>query len=322
MELNGKISVIVPIYGVDQYLNKCIASICAQTYKNLEIFLVDDGSQDESGKICDEWAQKDSRIRVFHISNGGQSHARNVGLQHATGEYIGFVDGDDWIDSGMYEKMLRVMKKNQAEIVECNFTGRKSPEPDQMEDRAQIALTGRKAIERQLNQQVCSRYPSTSLWSKLFKTELIRDLRLPEGKIHEEYAFLCQAFLRCKKYIYCNEKLYMRTLREDSTTAEAFSLRSLDKLEVFKERNEVLQKAQEHDLYKLSRAWEFELMLHLFAQAHGAGLYEQEKELKTQMRAHRKEVLAGPLSKTKKLQYIVFWISPSLYLKLYQIKNR
>lgn len=287
MELKEKISVIVPVYGVEKYINKCVASICAQTYRNLEILLVDDGSEDESGQICDEWAKKDNRIKVFHTSNGGQSRARNIGIQHASGEYIGFVDGDDWIDSSMYEKMLTVMLGNRAEIVECNFNGRKSPEPDRMEEYAQIVLTGHEAIERQLNQQIHSRYPSTSLWSKLFKAELIQDLRLPEGKIHEEYAFLCQAFLRCGKYVYCNEKLYMRTLREDSTTAEAFSARSLDKLEVFRERNDILKKAQEHDLYALSRAWEMELMLHLFVQAHAAGLAEQEKELRERMNGHK-----------------------------------
>ncbi|OUQ56652.1 hypothetical protein B5E58_10530, partial [Tyzzerella sp. An114] len=95
---NKKISVIVPIYNVEKYLNRCVDSIINQTYKNLEIILVDDGSPDNCGKICDEYAKKDNRIKVVHKENGGVSSARNVGLNIATGDYIGFVDGDDWID--------------------------------------------------------------------------------------------------------------------------------------------------------------------------------------------------------------------------------
>ena len=106
-----KVSVIVPVYNVENYLEECVNSILNQTYENLEIILVDDGSTDNCPQICDDWAKKDKRIKVIHKANGGVSSARNVGLDNATGEYIGFVDSDDYIDITMYEKMLKLLKK-------------------------------------------------------------------------------------------------------------------------------------------------------------------------------------------------------------------
>ena len=109
--MSDKISVIVPVYNVENYLRRCVDSIINQTYKNLEIILVDDGSPDNCPVICDEYAQKDSRIKVIHKENGGLSSARNCGMDMATGEYIGFVDGDDWIESDMYKFLIENAEK-------------------------------------------------------------------------------------------------------------------------------------------------------------------------------------------------------------------
>ena len=143
MKQEAKISVIVPVYGVERYISDCIRSLCDQTWKNLEILLIDDGSKDGSGKICDEWAKKDSRIRVFHVENGGQSRARNIGMKEASGDYIGFVDGDDAAAPKMYEHLYGLMQKYDAQIAECNFEGRKSPEPDQMQEQAVVTMSGK-----------------------------------------------------------------------------------------------------------------------------------------------------------------------------------
>ena len=118
---NYKISVIVPVYKVESYLEQCISSIIKQTYKNLEIILVNDGSPDNCGKLCDIYAKKDSRIKVIHKKNGGLSDARNVALDIATGDYIGFVDSDDWININMYEVLINEAKNEDADIVECKF---------------------------------------------------------------------------------------------------------------------------------------------------------------------------------------------------------
>ena len=119
-----KISVIVPVYKVEPYLRKCLDSIINQTYRNLQIILVDDGSPDNCGAICDEYASKDSRIEVIHQENGGVSAARNAGLKLAAGDYIGWVDSDDWIEPDMYAYMLENMQKYEADIAVCSQIGR------------------------------------------------------------------------------------------------------------------------------------------------------------------------------------------------------
>ena len=115
------ISVIIPVYNVEKYLNRCVQSVCNQTYHNLEIILVDDGSTDNSGKLCDEWAVKDLRIKVIHKDNGGLSSARNIGLDNAKGEYIGYVDSDDWIDMEMYSYLWTILKSYQVDVAFCDF---------------------------------------------------------------------------------------------------------------------------------------------------------------------------------------------------------
>lgn len=119
--MNDLISIIVPVYNVEKYLNKCIDSIINQTYKNIEIILVDDGSTDNSGKICDEYLLRDSRIKVIHKNNGGLSSARNEGINISSGEYIGFVDSDDWVEPNMYEEMYKKILYSNADIVDCGY---------------------------------------------------------------------------------------------------------------------------------------------------------------------------------------------------------
>ena len=115
------ISIIVPVYNVEQYLSRCVDSLVNQTYHNIEIILVDDGSPDRSGEICDEYAKKDKRVKVIHQSNGGLSDARNTALDIAKGDYLMFVDSDDWIEPTMYEEMLSFMEKEQLDLVECGI---------------------------------------------------------------------------------------------------------------------------------------------------------------------------------------------------------
>lgn len=262
--MDDKISIIVPIYNVEQYLNKGIQSLCDQTYSNIEIILVDDGSTDSSGGICDSFAKKDSRIKVLHIKNGGQSHARNIGLSIATGNIIGFMDGDDYASLDMYKTMVHIMQANNADIVECNFNGRKCLEKDVIEENKLILDTGKIVLQNQLNPNTVSRYPSTSVWSKIFRREILEGCVFPEGKIHEEFLFLCKAFCQSKNYAYINTRLYNRVLREDSTTAAKFSLRTLDKLDVYRERNEYLKEINENELWEMSKSSECMLMLHYY----------------------------------------------------------
>ena len=173
-----KISVIVPVYKVEPYLSRCLDSIINQTYRNLEIILVDDGSPDRCGEICDEYARQDSRIRVIHKANGGLSDARNHGIDVAIGDYIAFVDSDDYIATDMYEKMLARLELDNSDMVVCNyyrFDEGSAPPKDgyiQLPDRV---LTQDEAFDFYL--QIGGDY--VSAWNKLYKRTIFDDLRYP-----------------------------------------------------------------------------------------------------------------------------------------------
>ena len=204
---SGLISVIIPLYNVQDYVGRAIASVCAQTYKNLEIILVDDGSTDLSGSICDEWAAKDSRIRVIHKQNGGVASARNTGLQAAKGEYITFVDSDDYIEAQMYEDMLGALLKNQADLAVCNY---KAVDQNGIRDTSTEDITvfqGREALEVFVAED--ERYNiQIAVWNKLYKRELTENLGFEDGRIFEDIIYAAKLIARSKKCVYLNHAYY------------------------------------------------------------------------------------------------------------------
>ena len=207
MEQKPLISVIVPVYNVAAYLPRCIDSILAQTYANLEILLVDDGSTDDSGFICDEYAKKDTRIRVLHKENGGLSSARNAGLDAAAGQYIGFVDSDDWIEPEMYSQMLALMEKNDAQMV-CagrydvdSETGEKTVGlcPDREELVSGETLAGRIFLWDHCDSSACD---------KLCRRELFDGIRYPEGKTSEDIPVTYRLALKAQRVVLCDKPFY------------------------------------------------------------------------------------------------------------------
>lgn len=322
------ISIIVPVYNVQQYIDRCISSLAGQTYTDIEIILVDDGSTDQSGRICDDYAAKDDRIKVFHVDNGGQSRARNIGISNAHGDYIAFVDSDDYVDPSMYEKLLNTAVESGAGIVESNFEGRHSAAPNDscLDESIQngekyIQMSGRDALARQLNYRVDSRFPGTALWPKMFKSDIIKDIRLPEGRIHEEYAFLAEAFLNCTDYVYQNEVLYHRTIRDDSTTAMKFSSRSLDKLYVFDQRTDYLNNFGDDELVDYSGEQEYILMLNLYGQACACNSKEDAQSLIQMIKAKKTDIFHSSIDVKRKMKFALFFLSPKLYGKMFEIKN-
>lgn len=207
------ISVIVPIYNVEQFLSKCIQSIINQSYSRLEIILVDDGSTDDSPQICDEFKEKDKRIKVIHKKNGGLSDARNVGIEVASGEYIGFVDSDDYIDELMYEKLLNACIRNNSYISIC---GRNIVNIDndilcqQFTVEKEVVYDGKTAIKKLLLWDSCD----SAAWDKLYKKELFEDLKYPLGVWSEDYAVTSRIFAKADKIVHVGEALYYYVQRE------------------------------------------------------------------------------------------------------------
>lgn len=213
------ISIIVPCYKVEKYLPKCIESILNQTYKNLEIFLIDDGSPDNSGKICDEYALKDKRIKVIHKKNGGASEARNIALDLMTGEYVAFVDSDDYVSSYYIETMYNLLIQTNADISVCGHTN--VSEKRLMNTitfrKPQIKryhlLTSNEAIKNVFYQKIFDCSP----WGKLYHSSIFKTIRYPKGVIYEDLAIIYPLLQQSKYIVIFDTKLYYYLIRESST---------------------------------------------------------------------------------------------------------
>lgn len=206
------ISVIVPVYKAERYLDACVESILGQTYRNLEVILVDDGSPDRSGALCDQWAEKDPRIRVIHRENGGAAAARNTGIDVARGDYIGFVDSDDWIRSDMYAIMLGALKNSEKKMACCwdqKTKVIKKGEEGQIEELS---------IHRALG-KVFRMEEGSSLCRRLYERSVFQDIRLLEGETNEEYPILIPLTVAAGGMVHVRERLYYYRPAEGSVTA-------------------------------------------------------------------------------------------------------
>ena len=213
-----KISVIVPVYNVELYLEKCIESICNQTYKNLQIILVDDGSTDSSGNICDLYGKKDNRITVIHKTNGGLSDARNAGLDIADGEYIGFVDSDDYIAPEMFEHLLNLSNRNNGDIVICDKVEFNENETISVNNKLeQINVLDRDVAIAQLASDTTIR---SHVWNKLYKHNLFDGIRFDVGKAYEDVYIMHRLFLKTQKIVITNQVFYYYLQRSNSILGE------------------------------------------------------------------------------------------------------
>ena len=211
------ISVIVPVYNVAPYLDRCVRSIVDQTYKNLEIILVDDGSTDGSGTMCDDWAKKDSRIKVIHKPNGGPSEARNAGIDLSTGDYLGFADSDDWLDTAMLEVLYTAIRNNQGvNMAVCGLTIVFGEKIREMQCSGRIyTLTRDEAIDDLLHKRLP--VSSASSCNKLYARYLWDAMRFPVGTYYEDAYLRSRMYVQCERIAVVDQNLYFYYQREDST---------------------------------------------------------------------------------------------------------
>lgn len=219
MRTNPLISIIVPVYGVENYLNNCVKTLVRQTYSNLEILLIDDGSKDKCPEMCDHWAKLDNRVKVIHTANYGVSHARNMGIDAATGDFIGFVDPDDWIELDMYEQMMHYLKQSNADIHGGGFILEK-------ENESILSLQPSKPCVFSQKQAIMEMFTLKEkpllMWSlcdKLISRRVIGNLRLDEKlKLSEDQWFLWQIMQHVNSYSYAPQFAYHYRMRTDSAT--------------------------------------------------------------------------------------------------------
>ncbi len=223
------ISVILPIYNIKDYLDKCMRSIIAQTYKNLEIIMVDDGSSDGSEKMCDDYLAKDKRIRVFHKKNGGLSDARNYGIERSNGEYITCIDPDDFVDKDYVEYLYQLLKKFDCKISICQH--RVVFDRGKIEEKgfsgAEV-LSNKCCIERMLYHDVVD----TSAWAKLYHKSLFDTVQYPVGKLFEDIATTYKLMLQCDKIAVGYQSKYNYIIRSNSIVNGKFNPKKLDLLEM------------------------------------------------------------------------------------------
>lgn len=247
------ISVIIPVYNSKNYLECCLESVINQTFKNLEIIIVNDGSSDGSKEICELYAKKDSRIKLINQENQGVSAARNKGLDIAQGEYIGFVDSDDFVKQDMYEKLYKLITDNKADIAVCaveeiNTHGKKKSSSTDSNSKTFLFDT-KEAVECILSGKFLTMYSV----NKLYRRELFKDIRYKIGVIYEDTILSTQIFAKSKKVVYNSQVLYYYVRNPDSITLQKFSPKDMDIIDsgeyvskFIEDRIPSLQKAAEY----------------------------------------------------------------------------
>lgn len=309
-----KISVIVPIFNTEKYIKNCIDSIISQTYNNLEIILIDDGSKDRSGEICDEYQKKDKRIQVVHKENGGQSSARNRGLDIATGDYIAFVDSDDTVENEMYEKLLSFMKRKNLDIAVCNYY---------------TVQNGNKSIAKRVKhnyvfntKQAMKILPKNDILdfspcNRLFHRSVFEGLRFEEGVIYEDQRLSYRYFSRARRVGCFTEPLYNYYQRENSTIRGSINLNVLQSIEAYED----MEKYYKNNFPK------YEGIVYLYKVKNAVLLYEflilssvEEKKYRYIFRGYSRKKLLKSLYQwgrieREKIPYIAI-VSPCLAAKV------
>lgn len=305
------ISVIIPVYNVEKYLERCLRSVINQTYKNLEIILVDDGSTDNSGNICDVYKENDNRIKVIHKTNGGLSSARNAGLDIAGGDYIGFVDSDDWIELNMYEYLYSLLQDYpSAQLSQCDSIIVKNENKKWRQPKEIIQLWNRNTM---LNYffRLSGEKSNTSVWNKLIRKSILKDFSFVYT-ICEDVEASYEFYKRATNMVVSNQILYHYYMCNQGITRGRFKLRDLDYLDVM---DRIVEKTKkdfpqyiEHAEFYRKRA-NYTLFLKMVLRGFDKKNYELNhiyKRLKYEIKRDYKILLRGKMPFNRKL--ILIWI--------------
>ena len=321
MDNKKLISVIVPVYNVKPYLEKCFASIAGQNWRNLEIILVDDGSTDGSGDLCEKLAGQDSRVRVIHKKNGGLGSARNAGIDAAKGEILSFVDSDDWIEPGMYDAMTEIMHRENAQIIACGIkrvseTGEVSYYQDNLEERA-VYTREEALIELPKNERL-----SNSVCNKLFRRETIKGLHINEHIFYEDNPFTPQCFARAERVAYTAEPFYCYFERSGSISRKSFSVREFDRVTADRLRLEFYHEHFPQCEFAAAIAY-IGSGLKVYYQSRDC---QEARERREQLREELKRTIRSypelPFTEKQRAKAKLFLLSPALYTASMRLRGK
>lgn len=311
--MKEKISVIIPIYNVEDYLEQCVESILNQTYTNLEIILVNDGSTDSSGEICDRYKNIDKRIKVIHKVNGGLSDARNCGLENSTGEYIAFFDSDDWADEKFYDTLYTNIKKYNGDIAVCNYKKYYSKKDIELHNSNEVICYSN--IEA-LN-QLYDKYSVQMIiaCNKLYKRKVIGGIRFPVGKIHEDEYLIPMIIYNAYKIIYINNELFYYRQRDNSIMNKKFNIKRLDYLYVLESRMKFFKENMLDELYEKNVCTYLEKVMEFYFLIKNSEIENKKsimKKLKNKLSNLNKNLDIN-LPKNLKTEILLFNIYPGFY---------
>ncbi len=287
--MKPKISVVLPIYNVEKYLETCVKAMTGQTYQNLEIILVDDGSPDGCPALCDELAKTDERIRVLHKENGGLSDARNAGTQIATGEYITFVDSDDVVTDTYVEYLYSLIEKYGCDMSLCTHTvvfedGKKIPYGDGTDEM----LDAKECLRRMLYHDVID----TSAWAKLYRTDMAREILYPKGKLFEDIGTTYRFFLASGKIACGYQSQYFYMQRQNSIVSGKFNPHKLDLLEMTDKMAEDVEKVYPDLAQAVLRRRVYARFSTLNQMLDVDGYKKERDEIISFIKAHKREIMA------------------------------
>ena len=315
------ISVIVPVYNREKYLDRCIQSLLNQTYRNIEIILVDDGSSDSSPELCDGYAKSETRIKVIHKTNGGISSARNAGIINAKGNYITFIDSDDWIALDTYEYCIKLLEKYKADIVQFNYYMVRGQETIK-QPRERIHIYRDKEI-LQYYMESSTKTGSYSVCRCLFPTEIIKKLRFREGKINEDIDFKYKALKQCKVLVNSNQYKYYYFQSGESLSTGGLKRKDLDLYEAANELRKLTNEENFGSIRFLGNAKAARTSFSLLSKIAYFGIadYElnNEKFIEELLQDHRKQlrvILLAPLPFSRKVLALAYVVNFKLSCKL------
>ena len=312
------ISVIVPIYNVEQYLDKCIDSIIKQTYTDLEIILVDDGSPDHCASICDHYAKKDHRIVVIHKQNGGLSDARNAGISVAKGDYIGFVDADDYIHPQMYEILYQNLVETEADISVCEFAC--VQENSNINGVEEDLSLFREVITKDSIMELLEYMNTITVvaWNKLYCSRLFENIRYPYAKVHEDEFVIHHILHECQKVVYSKAKLYFYLQRKEGITGQIRWKHVADGFEAYIDRIHFLK---ENDYSSMEVLSVIQMLNYIIKYYDKIAKVKQAKGLVKKFRVmfkmyYKDREVQNNLGRKKLRLFKCFVISPDLYYSI------